>query len=771
MSQQAGSIIKLEGVSRSPPVKFVKVDNPNNTREYTKKQDWELLREFILELHEAGYNNPSIRKKLQRVHGVTVSARQLKHRLDTWKKEMPQRKLRSPSTKPSSPSVPETGAMCTSSKPKVPKSMVSVWDTQSSDTSTSSGSSMEMTIDDSVTSVSSEDFEVMSPTVKMEDLGTPEIEMIIRESDELERSAHCTFSKLGGPLVLVSKAQEPGSPNDDIDEALYQKVVESLQDFTLDDGTVDEEDITATLVRTVRRVEYTLSMILEMMRSPESIRIRQLTDSPTTVVFERDQPCECRKCGTDSEAGKEPRYVEIGRLSDIRVESDGAALDTLWFGSRASYANYDIVSFLESILAVIVSDALFFPRNHQVRVSILYDLAFRARQRGMETIFEHVTKILVIFSTLIGDPQQGGVQHLYIVETTFYDAKGYPQLYAEFQEGRRLLQRYYPYVNDNKSKGLDLPFRAGIAVYYALDIVEEVIDTPSKRNCACCQKKAMDALNMAWDVLNNGLIREPRYWTHYAVLTAIGDFVIACRSLKYNFLTERSFDGLIRSFNSVATGNLAQEGNILDGVRLIGALMRLVGSYRSAIIYTQQCIELLKQTSSRLDPFHLKKMHFSTILIGEVMIERGAIRYAEPTLRWLNVEIKRFQGRLCFELISKDQLEKSWNLYQHCVTYNNSNDSAMTVPQYESNRIFELEDTSDSDIEAMNTDERNEEESTAMSTELVHPQPRRYREPTPVDFSDPGFQMFMADVISHADPVGYYTTFRDTPSPNLTIRR
>ncbi|KAK6542446.1 hypothetical protein TWF694_006399 [Orbilia ellipsospora] len=43
-------------------------------------------------------------------------------------------------------------------------------------------------------------------------------------------------------------------------------------------------------------------------------------------------------------------------------------------------------------------------------------------------------------------------------------------------------------------------------------------------------------------------------------------------------------------------------------------------------------------------------------------------------------------------------------------------------------------------------------------------------ESTAVDMADGKLQTFMADMCSLADPVAYFTTLRDTPSPNLTLR-
>ncbi|EPS39868.1 hypothetical protein H072_6246 [Dactylellina haptotyla CBS 200.50] len=40
-----------------------------------------------------------------------------------------------------------------------------------------------------------------------------------------------------------------------------------------------------------------------------------------------------------------------------------------------------------------------------------------------------------------------------------------------------------------------------------------------------------------------------------------------------------------------------------------------------------------------------------------------------------------------------------------------------------------------------------------------------------INFEDPGFQLFMADICSREDPIGYFTTLRDqnSASPNITI--
>ncbi|EPS35405.1 hypothetical protein H072_11262 [Dactylellina haptotyla CBS 200.50] len=59
--------------------------NINSPRAYTTDDDWEKHKELILALDSQGIKKPGIIRELSQKHGLTISDRQLKHRLTKWK--------------------------------------------------------------------------------------------------------------------------------------------------------------------------------------------------------------------------------------------------------------------------------------------------------------------------------------------------------------------------------------------------------------------------------------------------------------------------------------------------------------------------------------------------------------------------------------------------------------------------------------------------------------------------------------------------------------
>ncbi|EPS40110.1 hypothetical protein H072_6060 [Dactylellina haptotyla CBS 200.50] len=268
-------------------------------------------------------------------------------------------------------------------------------------------------------------------------------------------------------------------------------------------------------------------------------------------------------------------------------------------------------------------------------------------------------------------------------------------------------------------------------------------------------------------------------------------------------------NGLARAYEMQSAGFRMGESYAI--VMALSRLFRRSEDYRQAILWAQRGIEMLNaHAQSSL------MIHYLMTEAAQCMLSRGEVIYATVAFRLTYQSMKRFKSRCLIERWPSWKIKEVWKQYQNCLksckgvvhtrdfgkrrigqllqeammdeylsdsdadspkarvehnlrgtTHKQSPDDPVisfspdrNVRQRQSGRVVEIDD----DIEL-------DDAPPDTSTEILHPQPTALFIPEPVNIGDEGFQEFMSDICNFADPIGWFTTLRDTPSPNITLRR
>ncbi|KAK6540465.1 hypothetical protein TWF694_009259 [Orbilia ellipsospora] len=768
------------------PFKFVQALNPHASRIYTKEANWELLKDEILKLHRGGHSRPYIKKKIYNDYGVDYSDNQIKYRLEQWKDEI------GPRQKPNEQKIPSTRS--------IPQQMVSTFVIRQSSEMAKPTLNIQ-TNGDTLIESREEANKQISPGVpepascsqnletgkqaSFEEasgpqypfLNSPQVEVAPHEFHSYE---NISWSPPTGTSQYNEKSgQDQNNACNEADEALYSQTLESLESLCIKSNGRFEECLnfegptfSPSQLQTdsqLPRVELALSLVIEDVKNPDTIQVITL-QAPNVLIFLRSR----RSNSEDHTDDIQQAPTVIGVMYDLSLIDEKKQFWTSVAQARIFILRPEPIECLSLISQLLISWATYFQEDYGALIELCRLIVMAADYIHSSTISQKAIELLSI-----------GVRRCMLGPEVFPPNTPFalpesmdPQ--AHDVQFRLLLNvfQHFKKVLDPKSSGILL---------IGSKLINLCLNALRKnRSLVGHQNLAIETVGWCWNQLYYRLTSDVDIWKDIGASQFIWVCLRATELLKMRLPFERFLDLMVELYDKSSVGSVDIFG-LSEGARALGELLGASGDYRRAIYYTHRFIQIsmaideapqLAESDQVSGGFLMPSLQLVLIrprvldqyksmkLLGELIMKRGAVRYAALIFRLTYRDMMRFKALKQI----KENAQEVWSLYQRCLEASkNSGIDASNNPNY---RFIESIDNRSRRTRNLRDTRLVYETTHDSKTDVMHPKPLRLNSQATslADFFDPGFQRFLADVCSHEDPISYFTTFRDTPSPNITLQ-